>query len=125
MRIEFLGSGSADCPLIRISGDEPEVCQHFRRAFERLAQGTADQLSLSDLPGVQPVEGCCLIARVAGRDRGVIHIEKNVFQWVLTQSSWDNAAGLLEPFCTPGNGGYQWLHQTGDIRVLISPTGCW
>jgi hypothetical protein len=125
MKIEFLESGSADCPLLRIFGDEPDVCQHFRRAFEQLANGSVEEVSLTDLPGVEPLGGCSLIAKVGSRDRGVIPDEGTVFQWVLTAGGWDNVAGLLEPFCTPGNGGYQWLHQTGDIRVLISPTGDW
>jgi hypothetical protein len=129
MRIEFLRNGSADCPLIRIYGNEPDVCQNFRRAFEQLAQGTAAELCLTDLPGVQPIKGCCLIAKLGGRDKGVIHNEGSVFQWVLTQGGWNTVAGLTEPFCHTQNGGFQWLDQShaSEARVLISTSssGCW
>jgi len=125
VKIEFLENGSDDCPLIRIYGYKHDVCLRIKRVFEQLAQGVTRELSLSDLKGVESVDGCRFIAKAGKRDRGVLHDERNVFEWVLTPSTWDNVAGLIEPFCIPGKGGYQWLHQTGDIGVLISPTGCW
>ena len=63
MKIEFLESGSADCPLIRIYGNEPEVCKQLQRTFEQLANGSIEEVSLTDLPGVEPLGGCCLMAQ--------------------------------------------------------------
>jgi hypothetical protein len=37
VKMEMLENGSVDCPLIRISGDEPAVCLRLKRVFERLA----------------------------------------------------------------------------------------
>ena len=128
MKIEFLESGSVDCPLIRIYGDESVVFQQLREAFERLANGDASEVSLTDLPGVEPLGGCCLVAQVGRRDKGVVRMEGNVFSWVLTPGRWDDVAFLIEPFCT-GGGGYQWLNQVpaSDAQVLVStyPDGCW
>jgi hypothetical protein len=69
MKVEFLESGSADCHLIRIYGDEPDVCQQFQRAFERLANGSVEEVSLTDQPGVEALGGCSLIAQVDRRGR--------------------------------------------------------
>jgi hypothetical protein len=131
MEVEYLESGSADCPLIRIYGDEPEVCRRLQDVFERLATGNAQEVSLTDLPGVDALSGCRLIAQVSRRDRGIVRTGANVFSWVLTPTTWDNVAFLIEPFCQPEpqRGGYQWLDQVpaGDARVLVSryPAGDW
>jgi hypothetical protein len=125
MRIDFLDKGSADCPLIRIYGFHPDECIRLKRVFERLARGEAQEICLNDLPGVEPANGFGLIAKTGKRDRGVLYDNHNAFEWVLTPSTWDNVAGLIEPFCILGSGGYQWLEQVGEIGVLISRTGCW
>jgi hypothetical protein len=128
VKIEFLESGSYDCPLIRIYGAEPEVCHRLREAFEQLADGGAREFSLTDLPGVEPLGGCRLVAQASNRDHGIIRQRENVFYCVLTGVTWDNVAGLMEPFCDKG-GGYQWLCDipASDARVLISTDrdGCW
>lgn len=125
MKIEFLENGSGDCPLIRLYGDEPDVCQHLVRAFDQLGQGMMKELALSDLPGIEPINGCWLVAKAGRWDRGVLHAEGNTFEWVLTPSSWDNVAGLTEPFCSPEMESYQWLEQKGNIKILISKMACW
>jgi hypothetical protein len=127
MKIEFLASGSDDCPLIRIYGVEPDVCQIVRRVFEQLAHGDVEEVSLTDLPGIQPLGDCRLIAQAGRRDRGVVRSGGNIFQWVLTPATWDNVAGLIDPFCRSSSGGYQWLEQApaSEVRVLVSTDGCW
>ncbi len=129
MKIEYLENGSADCPLIRIYGTEPEVCNQLREAFEQLANGEAREISLTDLPGVEPLGGCRLIAQVGKRDRGIVRQGENVFYWVLTPAAWDNVAGLTEPFCNAPINTFQWLDDVpaSEAQVLISssPSGCW
>lgn len=129
MKVEFLEHGSADCPLLRIYGDEPDVCQHLRRAFENLALGSVEEVSITDLQGVEPLDGCCLVAKAGSRDRGIVRTGESRFLWVLTPATWDNVAFLIEPFCGKQTGGYQWLDQVpaSEARVLVStsPSGCW
>lgn len=126
MKIEFLESGSADCPLIRIFGEEPDTCLRLKQIFEQLAEGAIQQYSLCDSLGIEPVN-CRLIAKTGKRDRGVLRDEGDVFEWILTASTWDNVVGLIEPFCKPRDGGhgFQWLEQAGDIRVVVSSDGDW
>jgi hypothetical protein len=129
MKVEFLESGSADCPLIRIYGDEPEICQQFHQALERLANGRAQEVALTDLAGVEPLGGCRLIAQVDKRDRGIVCTGGNDFSWRLTPPTWENVAGLIEPFCRAGANGHQWIEQapTSEVRVVMSASkeGCW
>jgi hypothetical protein len=127
VKVEFLESGSDDCPLIRIYGGKPDVFQQVRRAFEQLAHGDVEEVSLTDLPGIQPLGGCCLIAQASRRDRGIVRSAGNVFHWALTPATWNNVASLIEPFCCSSACGYQWLEQApvSEVRVLVSTDGCW
>ncbi len=129
MNIDFLQSGSDDCPLIRIYGGEPAVCQQLREAFQQLADGDVDEVLLTDLPGVKPLRGCCLIAQAGRHDKGVVRTGGSDFAWVVTPATWDNVAGLIEPFRRIDAGGYQWLDQVpaSEVRILVSTSksGCW
>jgi hypothetical protein len=129
MKIEYVENGSDDCPLIRIYGPEPAVCQQLWQVFESLAQGHVEAVSLTELPGMEPVAGCCLIAQVGQRDRGVLRQGGNAFSWLLTPATWDNVAGLIQPFCGSEAGEFHWLDQVpaSEARILLStsPFGCW
>jgi|SRR5579872_3204511 len=129
MKIDYLENGSTDWPLIRIYGDEPEFCAQLLRAFEQLANGEVKEVSLTGLPGAEPLGNCTLIAQTFKLDRGIVHKHGNIFYWMLTSASWDNVAALIEPFCLPETNGFQWLDQVAasDARVLVSksPHGRW
>jgi hypothetical protein len=129
MKIEFLESGSDDCPLIRIYGGESDVCKLFLSVFTQLSNGSSKEVSLTILPGVEPLASCSLTAHVSKRDKGIVRKRGNNFDWVLTAVAWENVAGLIEPFCQPGANRFQWLDQVpaSDARVLIStsPVGHW
>ncbi|HEV3435727.1 MAG TPA: hypothetical protein VG122_00110 [Gemmata sp.] len=128
MKIKVLEHGSADCPLIRIYGNEPDVFEQFRQAFEQLANGNVAEVLLTELPGVEPLGGCCLITQAGRRDEGIVRKGENVFFWVLTRDSWDDVALLIKPFCSDEAVGYQWLEgfqRATDVRVLVSLDGCW
>jgi len=60
MKLELLGGGSPDCPLVRIWGFVPaEVCG-LHEAVTRLAGGQAESVEVHSLPGVEPIDGCRL-----------------------------------------------------------------
>lgn len=125
MKLEYLATGSDDCPLLRIYGDEPEVCRRLCRAIEQLAQSAIATTVLSNLPGIEPIDGCRLVASAGKWDRGVVPRGDNHFEWILTPATWDNVVSRIASFCSPGAGEYQWLNDDGDLNVLISRTGLW
>ena len=127
LQLKFVAGGSADCPLLRISGDDLGVCVQLKEAFERLAEGRLNEICLSELPGIEAKDGCRLNACIAGRNRGVVRfVDSDRFDWHMTAAGWDNNAGLIEPFCERQNlAHFQWLDSPSDIRVLFSPSGDW
>jgi hypothetical protein len=73
------------------------------------------------------IDGCQLSAIAAKWNRGVLRSgSSNEFEWHLTANTWDNVAGLLEPFCVgDSKDGFQWIGSAGDIEVLVTRDGKW
>ena len=63
MQIEFIESGSQDCPLIRIFDGSSSEYRCLHDALEQLASGEPSTAVLNELPGFRPIN-CNLTARV-------------------------------------------------------------
>jgi hypothetical protein len=100
MQLEFLEQGANECPLIRIFGCDPASCKRLKELFEQLSIGEAGPRRIDELPGMQSISDCRLVASSGRQDQGVAR-QGDVFLWSLMPGSWDNVAGLLEPFCRP------------------------
>jgi hypothetical protein len=129
MRIEYLTNTNPTHPkesILRIFDfDSIQACQ-FKDLLSKLASGSASEIDISDLPFVTPVDGCHLVLKVGRRDRGLVRVSSTIFECILTRLTWDNAEGLVEPFCEANLSGYQWLYDMDtDIQLLFSPRGDW
>jgi hypothetical protein len=127
MKLEHLPDGSPDCPLIRLYDFDPSEASTLRTSVAHLGSGSSDSVAVHDLPFVTSVDGCQLVLVVAGRDQGVVKAgTPSQFVCVLTRASWKSVVELMEPFCGPEDSkGYQWLDETSDISLLLSPDGLW
>lgn len=126
MKIEFIADGSQDCPLLLVYGRETAAFRRLAEALQRLADG-ASKVDVHDaLDPISP-ERIRLSASVADRDIGVVQVSPGAFEWQLTSASWDNVAGLLEPFWREPV--QQHIHQcfghAGGIRVVVSTDRSW
>jgi len=110
MKVEYLGEGARDCPLIRIYG--PNVAEALR--FYEIAKGLGDgALDLADIKSVDGFQmlGCSLLLR-AGQDEGIIRTQDASpnFLWSQKRARWEVIAGLVDPFTKPSGGIFhQWL----------------
>jgi len=125
MKIEFLKSGSPDCPLIRLYGFEADEAYRLRRIALRLAKSTCQAIAFDEQAGILPIGGCHLILSCGKEDRGVLEVGPSTIEWGLTKSGWFNVAGLIRPFSRGNLAGYQWLSDRGKIRILLSRDGQW
>jgi hypothetical protein len=129
MKIEHLPNTDPEHPkdsIIRaFDFDSSEAC-HFRNILSSLANGSISEINLSGLPFVSAVGGCNLVLKVGTTDKGTIQVSNDVFECTLTSDTWQNAEGLVEPFCKGNLKGYQWLYNLNtDIQFLFSPNGKW
>jgi hypothetical protein len=125
MKLEFLGSGSADCPLLRLFEFGDDQARSLQQLVLRVAKNQSDSAPLHAEPFIQPLNGCALTLRHGEHDRGVRELEASHFVWEMTAGAWLDVAGLIQPFCRKESFGYQWLTRIGDITVLLSHDGKW
>lgn len=127
MKIDFITDSSEDCPFIRLYDFGNEEIQRLRQAFQSLADGSFERVSMTDVLPADATGGLQLTFVRASRDRGVEQREPNHFEVLLTPDGWLDCLGLAEPFLDAGSG-YQWLTDytcAGDIRWLLSRDGSW
>jgi hypothetical protein len=125
MKLEFLGEGSPDCPLIRLHDFAQIEAKRLRQIFYSLADGSLKTAMLEDMPFIEAVRGCHLKLLAGTRDSGIHSTASNMFECALTRLGWENVRGLTDPFCETDSKGHQWLTEHGSIRPLISHDGKW
>ena len=127
MKLEYIADGSPYCPLIRLYEFTDIETSGLRTKVAELAQGSSISIALHDLNFVTPIGGCELILIVADDDQGILASDSDsLFMCMLSQETWEQIAGLIESFSKSGGlSGYQWLDETSDISLLLSPDGSW
>lgn len=125
MRLEYLASGSSDCPLIRLSHFSAVEVATLASAVADLACGQAERIAVHELPGVSAFGGCELFLCCRAWDQAVLRVGASCFECGLTPGAWEDVAGLIEPF-SAGAVGHQWLTGApGEALLLLSASGQW
>jgi hypothetical protein len=123
--LEYLPVGSPDCPLLRLFDFTSEEAEQLRATIADLAKNRTARVVVHELPGVTAVDECKLVMAAQGRDQAVVCVGPLSFECGFTTTTWDNVAGLIEPFTTIA-GEYQWLAGApGEVSLLLSVSGQW
>ncbi|HEY6967970.1 MAG TPA: hypothetical protein VJA94_02105 [Candidatus Angelobacter sp.] len=125
MKLEFLESGSPDCPLIRLYEFTPKEAYQLRRIAIQLARGKETTVRLHEQPNVTAIGGCELLLLQGKEDRGVSAISSSKFKWILSPAGWLQVANLIRPFSRGAANGDQWLSETGKVKIVLSCDGRW
>jgi hypothetical protein len=125
MKLDFLAAGSLDCPLLRLYEFTPGEADQLRGALKRLASGEVAEVLVHALQGVEAIGGCRLALRLGQQDQAVRRTGPASFACAFTAGTWDNIAGLVEPFAH-GSSGFHWLAGVpGEAALLLSASGEW
>jgi hypothetical protein len=125
MKLDFHGDGSTDCPILRLYAFTPAEAGHLLAAVSELASEVNNRVELHRLPFVAPVGPCRLTLVVTSRDQAVTCIALSEYVCGFTANTWDNVAGLIEPFAKSAQG-FQWLAESpGEAALLLSVSGQW
>ncbi len=121
MKLEFLADGSRDCPLIRLYDFNAAEARQFLAAVCALASEAAERIEVHGLPFVESLAGCRLALVRRSWDQAIRRMSGPLeFECGFTAGTWDNVAGLVEPF-TEGAAGVQWLAGVpGEAALLLS-----
>lgn len=118
MRLTFIDEGSADSQLLMLSDFAEHELAALQKAAGDLASGERDKADLRDASS-----DLCLVLRAADRNVG-IRLTPPRFECALRRVSWSTIEGLVEPF-RRGSSGFQWLDESGEVALLLSPQGTW
>lgn len=126
MKLEYLKTGSPDCPLIRLYDFSVGQASKLAAALSELVMGTRDEVAVHELEGVEVIANCQLTLRVGRWDQAVLQTgPPATFTCTLTAGRWEDVLGLMEPFCQ-GAGGHQWLiGSPGEAALVLSADGEW
>lgn len=125
MKLEYLADGSADCPPLRLYDFTPAEARQLLGAVAALASEAAESVEVHRLPFVAPIGDCRLTLARRPRDQAVMRVGRSAFECRFTAGTWDNVAGLVEPF-VEGTRGFQWLAGSpGEASLLLSVSGEW
>jgi hypothetical protein len=91
----------------------------LREMARDLGSGKRDSAALDAGPDSE----VWLMLRVAERDVGILKTPP-VFECLLRRGRWSNIEGLIEPFMSDSSG-FQWLDDSGEVSLLLSPGGTW
>jgi hypothetical protein len=127
MRLEYIADGSPDCPLIRLYDFTPAEAGELHSSVSRLACEGVERIEVHALPFVEPVDGCELTLVRTSWDQAVVRVGSTVFECGFTGGTWENVAGLFEPFAEAQPGPrFQWLADSpGEAALLLSTSGQW
>lgn len=125
MLLDFLSMDSIDCPLIRLYHFTSDEALKLHDAVVDLSNGRIQEIVVHQLPYVEAIAGCQLTLCVNSFDQSILQFDASTFECRFTIETWDNVAGLIEPFAE-GAGGYQWLAGGPDqAALLLSFSGDW
>jgi hypothetical protein len=128
MDVEFLATGSPDCPLIRIFGADTGDHLRLQAGFEQLARGQTNSLLVTEIPGFVGRFGCKLELLVSSRLEGVRQADCQSFVWALPRKKWMTVAEFAAAVADGPPGVFQWLAgsearnglENSGIAVLLS-----
>ena len=125
MKLEFLESGSPDCPLIRLYEFTSREAYQLRRVALQLARSKEITVRLHEQPNVVAIDGCKLTLQQGKKDRGVSEISSLNFECVFSKAGWLQVADLIRRFSRSAANGFQWLSETRKVKILLSCDGKW
>lgn len=126
MKIEYLESGSEDCPLLRLFGFEESDVASLRDECLSLAAGRIAEFRLDGQSWVESIGGCGLVLCAGERNKGACKGRRaDAFTIELNSEGWLEVADKIQPFITNHTRGFQWLSDQGEFNVLLSWDGRW
>jgi hypothetical protein len=111
MFIEYLESGSDDCPLIRIFGEGPQAVETLAMQLQAFGEESGTNLlEVEKLPGMISIDGFHLtIVKTAEKSKAQSEGTAGSVVWRLPAASVLEVAELLASLGNTKCSGYQWV----------------
>ena len=131
MKLEYLTEINPDFPedeLIRLYDFDQTEARKFQDVIDQEILKKGNSIDLTTLNFIHRVN-CSLTLKLGDQDLGVQKIKNDKFDCELTNSSYREMIGLIQPFVDEDSNGYQWLYdidpKISKTELLFSPGGTW
>jgi len=125
MTLDYLYDGSTGYRLLRLYDFTPAEAGRLLATVAALRSEAVERVEVHRLPFVAALGNCRLTLVRRAWDQAVVRVGPSAFECGFTAGTWDNVAGLGEPFAA-GAAGFQWLAESpGEAALLISVSGEW
>ena len=125
MKLDYLPADSPHSPLVRLYDFTLPEARQLLLAILELANGTSEESPSMNCRGSSPWAVVSCFSVSGAGTAPVLTCEPATFECGFTMETWDNVAGLIEPFAQ-GSAGFQWLAQVpGEAALLLSWDGRW
>ena len=125
MKIEFV-KDSSNGPFIRLFDFSNAEVLEVKKLVDQLAKGTIESLDVHKHANINPIDNCHLTLKIGNESKGISSLGgQNDFVCELNKAGFENMSGLLASFALHPveKEGFQWLDETSEISLLISPSG--
>lgn len=125
MRVEYVHDGARQTPLLRFFNFTRGDLADLIAALSSLAAPGAVAVRLAPGEFLIGMNLKTLNARSSARDHGVVPLDHDTFDWVLTPQSWRAVADRARSLRIERASSFQWLDQSSSIGVLLSHSDDW
>lgn len=128
MKIEYIEETSGHKPFIRLYDFSNSEVLEIKKLIDRLIDGEVNEVPVHEHANINPIDNCRLRLRAGEENVGIRYLPQHKeFECVLTRPFYENMSQLINSFAEHSveMQGFEWLDETSDISLLISPSGRW
>src|SRR5262245_28055469 len=127
MKIEFIRN-STNGPMIHLSDFSNDEVMEIKEMIDRLSAGEVQSVALHHHALVNPADNCHLTLKPGPENKGITYSrDESQFVCTLTKEHYENMSELIRSFAEHAleMEGFEWLDETSEIALLISPSKRW
>jgi hypothetical protein len=126
MKIEYVADAlGKKNGLIRFYEFNEDERQALVQNLRDLITGKQASVRIHELPGVEALAGLELTAMVGDRQKEIVPLSDNRFNWIIRPVDWEDIVEKIETLPEDSKGHYQWLTDYSAVEVLFSQDGTW
>ena len=127
MKIKYLGE-TTNGKVIHLFDFSNDEVMEIKTLIDEMAEGKINRIAMHEHALVNARDNDHLTLRLGHENQGILYNNQNKeFTCALTKVGYENMSELILSFAEHSleMEGFEWLDETGDVSLLISPSKRW